>query len=204
MRSLFINTSSFFMSIAILENGKVVYKKEEEMLTDMASRIIPEIELAFNNVTFDIEDINNIFVVNGPGSFTGVRVGVTVAKMIGWALKKDIIPLSSLELLATTKVESKNHIGVIDARRGYVFAGVYDSSLNKIMPDKYMLLSELENYLVDGNLISYDKIDGSILPNIDIEMIVEKHMNDNAINAHALKPNYLKLTEAEEKKKESK
>ena len=67
-----------------------------------------------------------------------------------------------------------------------------------------MLLAELENYLGDGNLISYDKINGSILPNVDIEMIVEKHMNDNAINAHALKPNYLKLTEAEEKKKESK
>lgn len=204
MRSLFINTSSFFMSIAILENGKVVYKKEEEMLTDMASRIVPEIELAFNNVTFDIKDINNIFVVNGPGSFTGVRVGVTVAKMIGWALKKDIIPLSSLELLATTKIDAKNHIGVIDARRGYVFAGVYDSSLNKIMSDKYMPLSELETYLTDGELISYDKIDGSILPNIDIEMIVEKHMNDEPINAHALKPNYLKLTEAEEKKKENK
>ena len=130
MRSLFINTSSFFMSIAILENGSVIYKKEEEMLTDMASRIVPEIELAFDNVTFEISDIDNIFVVNGPGSFTGVRVGVTVAKMIGWALKKDIIPLSSLELLATTEIDTTNHIGVIDARRGYVFAGIYDYSLN--------------------------------------------------------------------------
>ena len=72
------------------------------------------------------------------------------------------------------------------------------------MSDKYMPLSELETYLTDGELISYDKIDGSILPNIDIEMIVEKHMNDEPINAHALKPNYLKLTEAEEKKKENK
>ena len=147
MRSLFINTSSFFMSIAILENGKVVYKKEEEMLTDMASRIVPEIELAFDNVTFDVSDINNIFVVNGPGSFTGVRVGVTVAKMIGWALKKDIIPISSLELLATTKIDETNHIGVIDARRGYVFAGIYDSSLNQILEDKYMPLSELDIFI---------------------------------------------------------
>lgn len=201
MRSLFINTSSFFMSIAILENGKVVYKKEEEMLTDMASRIVPEIELAFDNVTFDVSDINNIFVVNGPGSFTGVRVGVTVAKMIGWTLKKDIIPISSLELLATTKIDETNHIGVIDARRGYVFAGIYDSSLNQILEDKYMPLSELDVYLSDGKLISYDNFDGAIKPIIDIEAIVAKHINDKPINAHALKPNYLKLTEAEEKKK---
>ena len=82
MKSLFINTSSFFMSIAILEGNKILYKKEEEMLVDMASRIIPEIEIAFNNVDFEINDIDKIFVVNGPGSFTGVRVGVTVAKMI--------------------------------------------------------------------------------------------------------------------------
>ena len=144
MRSLFINTSSFYMSLAILEDGKLLYKKEEEILVDMASKIIPEIELSFNNVSFGLEDIDKIFVVNGPGSFTGVRVGVTVAKTIAWALKKDVIPLSSLQLLATTPVETDNVISVIDARRGYVFAGVYDKDLNIVMPDKYILKDDLE------------------------------------------------------------
>lgn len=200
MRSLFINTSSFFMTIAILEKGMVIYKKEEELLVDMASKIVPEIELSFNNVPFNIQDIDKIFVVTGPGSFTGVRVGVTVAKIIGWALKKDVIPLSSLELLATTYCETSNKIPVIDARRGYVFAGVYDSDLNVIMPDKYTLLSSLEEYMKDGTVISYDKIDKAIMPKLDIAKIVLKHINDKPISPHALKPNYLKLTEAEEKK----
>lgn len=204
MKSLFINTSSFFMSIAILENGIVLYKKEEELLVDMASKIIPEIELSFENVPFELADIDKIFVVNGPGSFTGIRVGVTVAKMIGWAMKKDIIPLSSLELLATTSVSSENVISAIDARRGYVFAGVYDKDLNTIMSDQYILLDELNKYLNNGTMISYDKIDGAIMPSIDIAKIIEKHMNDVPINPHSLKPNYLKLTEAEEKKKENK
>lgn len=203
MRSLFINTSSFFMSLAILEDNKILYKKEEELLVDMASRIVPEIELSFENVPFELNDIDKIFIVNGPGSFTGVRVGVTVAKMIGWALKKDVIPLSSLELLATTSVDKELVISAIDARRGYVFAGVYDKDLNVIMPDKYMPLEELSKYLNDGIMISYDKIEGAIAPSIDIEKIVAKHMNDEPINPHALKPNYLKLTEAEEKKKEN-
>ena len=148
MKSLFINTSSFFMSIAILENGIVLYKKEEEFLVDMASKIIPEIELSFENVPFGLTDIDKIFVVNGPGSFTGIRVGVTVAKIIGWAMKKDIIPLSSLELLATTPIASENIISAIDARRGSVFAGVYDKDLNIIMPDQYISLNEL-NKLVN-------------------------------------------------------
>lgn len=201
MKSLFINTSSFFMSIAILEGNKILYKKEEEMLVDMASRIILEIEIAFNNVDFEINDIDKIFVVNGPGSFTGVRVGVTVAKMIAWTLKKEIVPLSSLELLATTAIDESNVVAAIDARRGYVFAGVYDNHLNIIMPDKYLPLNELDDYLKDGKIVSYDNIDGAINPNIDIVKIVEKHMNDTPVNPHALKPNYLKLTEAEEKKR---
>lgn len=204
MKSLFINTSSFYMSLAILEDDKLLYKKEEEILVDMASKIIPEIELSFNNVPFELKDINKIFVVNGPGSFTGVRVGVTVAKTIAWALKKDVIPLSSLELLATTSVENNHVISAIDARRGYVFAGVYDKDLNVIMPDKYVLKADLEDYLNDGTIVSYDKLDGASMPVIDIVKIVEKHKNDAPINPHALKPNYLKLTEAEEKKKESK
>lgn len=204
MRSLFINTSSFYMSLAILEDGKLLYKKEEEILVDMASKIIPEIELSFNNVSFGLEDIDKIFVVNGPGSFTGVRVGVTVAKTIAWALKKDVIPLSSLQLLATTPVETDNVISVIDARRGYVFAGVYDKDLNIVMPDKYILKDDLEEYLDNGTMVSYDKLDGVSMPSIDIVKIVEKHKNDDSINPHALKPNYLKLTEAEEKKKENK
>lgn len=203
MRSLFINTSSFFMSLAILEDNKILYKKEEELLVDMASRIVPEVELSFENVPFELNDIDKIFIVNGPGSFTGVRVGVTVAKMIGWALKKDVIQLSSLELLATTSVDKELVISAIDARRGYVFAGVYDKDLNVIMPDKYMPLEELNKYLNDGIMISYDKIEGAKTPSIDIEKIVVKHMNDEPINPHALKPNYLKLTEAEEKKKEN-
>ena len=201
MKSLFINTSSFFMSIAILEDNKILYQKEEEMLVDMASKIVPEIALAFENVTFEVGDIDKIFVVNGPGSFTGVRVGVTVAKMLAWALGKDVVPLSSLELLATTKVDTNNVISMIDARRGYVFAGVYNKDLDIVMPDQYILLSDLDQYLGSATKVSYDVIDETIKPKIDIAKIIEKHKNDVSVNPHALKPNYLKLTEAEEKKR---
>ena len=146
MRSLLIDTSSFFMHVAVLEDKNVLYHFKEEIKMDMASRIVPVIEEAFQNLSFRIEDIDKIFVVNGPGSFTGIRVGVTAAKMIAWTLKKDIITLSSLEFLATTSVEN------------------------------------------------------SVRPKEDIVKIVEKHADDAPLNPHEVKPNYLKLTEAEEKK----
>ena len=204
MISLFIDTSMMNVSISIVKDDKILSIIQEEIPNEHSKYATNYVKKVIDEAGIDANDVDNILVVNGPGSFTGVRVGVTVAKMIGWALKKDIIPLSSLELLATTEIDATNHIGVIDARRGYVFAGIYDSSLNRIMEDKYMPLADLEVYLSDGKLISYDKLDGVTEPVIDIAKIVEKHINDKPINAHALKPNYLKLTEAEEKKKESK
>lgn len=199
MKSLFINTSSFFMSVAILENNSILYKFEEEIKIDMASHIVPTIELSFNNVSFDINDIDKIFIVTGPGSFTGIRVGVTAAKTIAWALKKDIIPISSLEFLATTKVDAEYIVPMIDARRGYVFAGVYDRELKPLLIDTYIKRTDMDEYLSAGVIVSYDDIEGSVKPDTDILMIVEKHKNDTPINPHEIKPNYLKLTEAEEK-----
>ena len=72
-------------------------------------------------------------MVNGPGSFTGIRVGVSIDKVIAWGFNIPIIPVSSLELLATTNQEFKYSIPIIDARRGYVYAGVYDSENNNIL-----------------------------------------------------------------------
>ena len=199
MKSLFINTSSFFMSVAITEDNNILYKKEEKIINDMATKIVPFIEECFSNAPFEIEDLDRIFVVNGPGSFTGVRIGVTAAKTIAWSLKLDVVPISSLEVIATTPTDKKHVIPVIDARRGCVFAGVYDWELNTIMENKYIELRELDDYRADGELISYDDIESAIKPSVDIIKIIEKHKDDTPINPHKLNPNYLKLTEAEEK-----
>ena len=151
-----------------------------------------------SNIT--LNDLNKIFIVNGPGSFTGIRVGVTVAKTIAWALNKTIIPISSLELMATTNTEKKYIVPMIDARRGNVFSGIYDKNLKVIKKDSLINLNELKEKLNDDyELVSYDEITGSVNPKIDILKIIYKHLNDNGVNPHSLNPNYLKLTEAEEK-----
>ena len=184
------------MSIAIIESNKVIYSKNQEYKTGMAENIVPEIEKAFNNVNFKVNEIDKIFVVSGPGSFTGIRVGVCAAKIIAWAVGCDVIPLSSLEFLATTKVDSKYIIPMIDARRGNVFTAVYDSNLNSIEKDQLINKDEFLSNKKEYEIVSYDF--DFIKPNPDILKIVLKHMSDKGENVHALKPNYLKLTEAEE------
>ena len=148
------------------------------------------------------KDIDKIFSVVGPGSFTGIRIGLTVCKTLAFALKKKIIPISSLEFMASTSVNTKYIIPFIDARHGMVFAGIYDKDGNVIYNDSYCKLDDLVNK-INGSItyISYDNLDNKnvIEPNYDVVRIVEKHINDIEINCHELKPNYLKKTEAEEK-----
>ena len=195
MMYLLIDTSLKYPTVSIVEEDKILYLFHEEIDSDMSSKIMPIIDEGFKNINKNIIDIDKIFVVNGPGSFTGVRIGVTIGKTIAWALKKDIVTISSLEFMATTKVDTNYIVPIIDARRGNVFAGIYDKDLNIIKDDKLINLEELKNS-IDSNytIVSYD------LNNVDIDVlkIINKHKNDKSLNPHEVNPNYLKLTEAEE------
>ena len=200
MISLLIDTSTSNLTVSIINDQEVIYIYQETILSDMSSKLLPIIDNGLKELDLKLENIDKIFVVNGPGSFTGIRVGVTVAKTIAWALKKDIIPLSSLELIATTNTSKKYIVPMIDARRNNVFAGIYDNHLNCIKEDKLISRDELSNLNDDYEFVSYDNIAGVIKPNIDVLKIINKHINDKGINPHNLNPNYLKLTEAEENK----
>ena len=202
MISLLIDTTTSNITVSIIQEQNILYKYQENILSDMSSKILPIIDNGLKESKLTLNDIDKIFVVNGPGSFTGIRVGVTVAKTIAWALKKKIIPLSSLELMATTNISKKYLVPMIDARRGNVFGGIYDTELNCIKEDKLINLNELIiNLNNEYEFISYDNINLDVIkPNIDVLKIINKHINDKGINPHNLNPNYLKLTEAEENK----
>ncbi|MBQ2947296.1 MAG: tRNA (adenosine(37)-N6)-threonylcarbamoyltransferase complex dimerization subunit type 1 TsaB [Bacilli bacterium] len=202
MISLLIDTSTSNLTVSIIHNQEVIYTYQETILTDMSSKLLPIIDKGLKENNLKLGNIDKIFVVNGPGSFTGIRVGVTVAKTIAWALKKDIIPLSSLELIATTNTSKKYIVPMIDARRNNVFVGIYDNNLNCIKEDKLISIQEISNLNSDYEFVSYDniKLESVIKPNVNILKIINKHINDEGINPHNLNPNYLKLTEAEENK----
>ena len=187
MKYLFIDTCSNCLIISTIINNKLDYFFIDKNNNDTSSKVMKVLKEA----VCDINTVDKIFVVNGPGSFTGIRVGVTIAKTIGFCLNIPIIKLSELELLATTKTDTKYNVSLIDARRGYVYAGIYNKDLNCYLEDQHILLNDIkypDSYTVIDN---YD--------NIDLLKIIKKHEFDEPINPHDLKPNYLKRTEAEEK-----
>ena len=187
MKYLFIDTCSNCLIISTIINNKIDYFFIDKNNNDTSSKVIKVLKEA----VADINTVDKIFVVNGPGSFTGIRVGVTIAKTIGFCLNIPIIKLSELELLATTNTDTKYNVSLIDARRGYVYAGIYDKDLNCYLQDQHILLNDIkypDSYTIIDN---YD--------NIDLIKMIKKHEFDDPINPHDLKPNYLKRTEAEEK-----
>ncbi len=192
MKYLFIDSATTNLVVAIINEGKIAYIYDNNEGHDTSSKMMPVLSEAFENAGLKPQDIDKIFVVTGPGSFTGIRVGLTVAKTMAYALNIPIVPISSLEVMASCS----GGTALINARRGYVFAGTYDEKLNVIYPDSYVLMSDK----LDKPYISYDEFEFTVeKPKIDVLKVIKKHENDVPVNPHTLKPNYLKMTEAEEK-----
>ena len=195
MKYLFINSATANLVVAILIDGKITYLYDNNDDKDTSSKIMPVIDEAFKKSKIIPKEIDKIFVVNGPGSFTGIRVGLTVAKVMGYSFNIPVVPISSLEFMCSGY--DYDVMGLIDARRGYVYAGGYDKNLKSIFKDSYILFDNVS----DMKYVSYDKFDFDVLiPKFDLLKIIKKHENDSVLNIHSINPNYLKLTEAEEKR----
>lgn len=194
MKYLFIDSATTNLVVAIINDGKIAYIYNNNDNHDTSSKMMPVLAEAFDKAELKPQDIDKIFAVTGPGSFTGIRVGLTVAKTMAYTLNIPIVPISSLEVMAS----GNGGTALINARRGYVFAGTYDNDLNNVYPDSYVLMNDS----LAKPYISYDSFDFETLkPNIDVLKVVKKYENDESVNPHTINPNYLKLTEAEEKLK---
>ena len=142
MKTLYIDTSSSFLYAGILEDTNILQEVKKEFGQDLSKEALPEIDKLFKKAKLNPKDINKIVVVNGPGSFTGIRIGITIAKTYAWALNLDIITVNALEAMSISCEEKINHVPILDARRGYVFAAIYDKDSNII---KYNSSTDLGN-----------------------------------------------------------
>lgn len=206
MRYLYIDTSSSYLYTAIVENGKLLSEIKEEFGQSLSEVALPKIASMFEKTNLEAKDINKIIVVDGPGSFTGIRIGITIAKVYAWSLNIPITTITSLEAMALSSDEEKVHVPMINARREYVYTAIYDKDYNELLKPQHMkledLLKELEK-LNEYEFISNDKFNG--IENIkkynpNLEKVVNYFKDKDSVNPHAVNPEYLKLTAAEESK----
>ncbi len=209
MKILYLDTTSSFLYCAVLENDIILGQVKEKLGNNLSMYTLPKIHQLLSDCSTSINQIDKVIAVNGPGSFTGIRIGLTIAKTIAWAKNIPIILVSSLEAMALSYDGNYNYvIPAIDARRNNLYASIYDTK-NKsfIMKEQHINLDTLNIAL--GNLnglitfISNDKINTNydVQPyDPKIDHIVSEVSNREPVNPHSVDANYLKLTEAEENK----
>lgn len=204
MTVLYIDTSSSYLYTGIVKDSKLISFVKKEFGHQLSSEALPNIASMFTTSGILPKDIDKIIVVNGPGSFTGIRVGLTIAKVYAWSFKIPITCITSLEVMALSFANKNNTlVPIIDARRGFVYAAIFDSSLKILMEPKHILLKDLYQKLPKNYIfITNDSIDltgKKCSYNPDILKIVNQYVEKNNIDPHFVNPNYLKLTEAEER-----
>ena len=204
MKILYIDTTTSYLYTGIVVDGKLLSEVKEEFGKDLSSFALKKVSEMLSSNHFEPED--KIMVVNGPGSFTGIRVGVTIAKTYAYSLNKEIVTVSSLEAMAlSSKKDTKFKIPMIDARRNYVYGAIYTNGIIPTLKQQYISLDALKcavDHLFESyQYISNQKFLGLETENYDpdIENIVNTLSSRESINPHAVNPIYLKQTEAEEK-----
>ncbi len=205
MNILYIDTSSSYLYTGIVSNNKLLCSIKDNLGQDLSRDAMPKIASMFEKTKLQPNEIDKIIVVNGPGSFTGIRVGLTIAKVYAWSLKIPITTITSLEAMKDSCDLNGIVIPIIDARRNYSYAAIYDGDKCLLKPqyikneELTSILDTLDSYvIVTNDDISLKGKKCEYNPNI--LTIVKKYVEKENINPHLINPEYLKLTEAEENK----
>ncbi|PPA68452.1 tRNA (adenosine(37)-N6)-threonylcarbamoyltransferase complex dimerization subunit type 1 TsaB [Jeotgalibacillus proteolyticus] len=227
MNVLVIDTSNYPLSIAVMNDKMVIAETMINSKKNHSLQAMPAIESTLASVDLSPKDLDRIVVAQGPGSYTGVRIGVTIAKTLAWTLK---IPLVGVSSLAALTGPGRYFDGlmcpVFDARRGQAYTALYrfdEGQLVEVIKDTNVLMEDWIAGLSDrdekilftgqdvegfwqqikerlGNRAFRTPITGNLPRASEIGLI---GMELEPGEVHDVVPNYIRLAEAEVKWLES-
>lgn len=173
MYQLFLDTHGELITVSFI-NGNEEFTRE--VLSEMHSTtLLPLIDEMLKEKNIKLNDFNKIIVVNGPGSFTGIRIGLTVAKTISYSLNIPIYVISSLKMYLLSDDINDKRMSVIEDPKGF-YVGFEDKEIYSESLEKY------NDYRIVKNKINVLKV-------ADYCKALE------LINVHAVKANYVKTIE---------
>jgi len=193
MISLFIDTSLSDVSIALVKDNKLISEIKNSIPGQHSIYVTKYIDDVLKDCNLSPKDVDEIVVVNGPGSFTGIRIGVTIAKIFAYLQKIRIVSITSLQARAIGN-KSDYILSTIDAKHNNYYTGLYDKNYNKII-EKFSNITEIEEIKSKYYPLVVDPSNP-----YHIEEIIKYSKNLNSENPHTVNPIYLKLPEAMEKK----
>jgi tRNA threonylcarbamoyladenosine biosynthesis protein TsaB len=224
MKILAIDTSNYVLGISLIDQEKVIGEYITNLKKNHSVRVMPAIEYLMKECEIVPGDLTKIIVAKGPGSYTGVRIGVTIAKSLAWSLQIPLVGVSSLEIAAATagRYFEGGVSPLFDARRGQIYTGLYqfkEGNLSVIEKDQLILSKDWatemakrsERTLFLGNDLSIHR---SVLEEILGQKAVFAEITEHnprpselawlgkdrlGEDVHNFVPNYIRLVEAEAK-----
>lgn len=208
MICLFFDTSSDLLKVSLIKDNKIIFDKELHTKNDHSSYLVPTIDEAFKSNNIDFKELDEIIVGNGPGSFTGTRISIAVAKTYAFSFNVPVYMISSLEELIYDNDGYDFYVPIIEEKKENLYFSIFDKDKKRVMDDTYSSTEYMYKKLeeLDGKILlislsdkkyeKYDTVKASInalniMKNIDV--------NNEKVNPHLLKPNYIKKIEAEAK-----
>lgn len=229
MLILAFETSAKAASVALMEDGKLLAESYQNTGMTHSQTLMVMAQDALKTAGKQVTDVTAVAVAEGPGSFTGVRIGVAAAKGFAWGRELPCYGVSTLEAMARTLGAYQGYVcPVMDARRSQVYNALFyvnQGQLQRIQPDRAIALAELETeiknfrepiFLVgDGSVLCYNtlskSVPGLVLPPehrmhqraVGVALCAEDKLRaGEAGNGGTLTPNYLRLSQAERERLE--
>ncbi|WP_106494756.1 tRNA (adenosine(37)-N6)-threonylcarbamoyltransferase complex dimerization subunit type 1 TsaB [Lentibacillus sp. Marseille-P4043] len=223
MNILAIDTSNQVLGVAILKDELIIGELVTNIKKNHSVRLMPAIDQLMKETNMTPDMLDKIVVAKGPGSFTGVRIGLATAKSLAWALDIPVVGISSLETLAYQGCFLNMFVcPFFDARRSNVYTGLYqwdEDKMTLVKNEQNISMTDwLEQLQMDGKKVLF------LSPDIHLyEDVIMEYMGNLAVipqgpyhlakpshlglagltkqpdNTHTLIPNYLRLAEAEAK-----
>lgn len=189
MKTLILDTSSDYLYL-FLTNEKENYEVILEGKNNHSEKLIPLIEEGLTKLSMEVKDLDRIICGIGPGSYTGLRVGLTVCKIFSWTFNIPLFTISSLNILGSGYFEKDGEYAVLNiAKKNYVygkFIEVVNGKIKEVSSDEFALREEFLNKVTsDMILIKEDAFKFSS------EMIIKMAQN-KVSDIHSVVPNYLR------------
>lgn len=226
MNILAIDTSTNVLGVGLANEEKIIGEYITNIKRNHSTRVLPAIDFLLRDVGYETQDIDKIVVAEGPGSYTGLRIGVTIGKTLAWTLQIPIAGVSSLKAMAANARYFTGYIApIMDARRGNIFTGLYqyvDDQLVQKIEDQHTSAEEWAQNLKEmdrpilfiGNDLPLHKetFQAILQENARFASVPINNQRPGELallgkdepehDVHSFVPNYLRLAEAEAKWRE--
>ncbi|WP_299035561.1 tRNA (adenosine(37)-N6)-threonylcarbamoyltransferase complex dimerization subunit type 1 TsaB [uncultured Anaerococcus sp.] len=214
MNYLAIDTSTMISTVTVADDKEILGDFNVNQAKTHSESLVPMIESLLRLLGMTVKDIDKFVIAEGPGSFTGLRIGMTIAKTLAQVENKDLLTVSTLKAMAAGSTSNRAKLALLDARSTRVYGALFDENLEEIIPQNLYEIDDLSKIVNEKNLEIemigllndkyFDKFERAKKAPININnclggglIRLAQEENLKARPLYEISPNYLRKSQAE-------